>query len=92
MAGAACCLKGIYLLSAAEMETEQPVLARIASLEDRLADIRAVVSLLLSAQHAPPPCVYVPLPLFLLAPRSCPFPPSPLLCNPHATGRCTFWL
>jgi hypothetical protein len=79
------------MLPAAEMETEQPVLARIASLEDRLADIRAVVSLLLSAQRAPPPCAYVPLPLLLLAPRPCSFPPPPI-CNPYATGRCTFWL
>ena len=82
----------IYLLPAAEMETEQPVLARIASLEDRLADIRAVVSLLLSAQHAPPPCVNVPLPLLLLVSRPCPSSLPSIPRTPHATGRCTFWL
>ena len=81
------------VFSAAEMETEQTVLVRIASLEGRLSDIRAVVSLLLSAQPVSPPCADVPLPLFLCrSPRLC------VLSRPiqsqvfHASGRCTFWL
>ena len=75
--------------TAAEMEPEQQVLIRLASLEGRLSDIRAVVALLLSAQQISPACAEVPFPAFLrCSSRSSPIPRQAY----HASGRCTFWL
>ena len=82
-------LQVLQLSSAAEMEPEQQVLVRLACLEGRLLDIRAVVALLLSAHQVSPACAEVPLPAFV---RYSPHPrPIPIRAL-NESSRCTFWL
>ena len=47
------------------MESENQVQARLASLEGSLGDMRAVITLLLSARPSSPPCADVPFPAFV---------------------------
>ena len=75
--------------SAAEMEPEQQILTRLASLEGRVLDLRAVVTLLLTARPMSPPCVQVPLPAFVRHKQELRVIPTEAQ---QISGRCTFWL
>ena len=71
------------------MEPDPQILTRIASLEGRLLDINAVVTLLLTARPTSPPSVEVPLPAFARRKQELRGGPS---IDKKANGRCTFWL
>ena len=75
--------------SAAEMEPDQQILVRLASLEGRVLDIRAVVALLLAGRPPSPACFEIPLPAFV----RCATDPLPIpTLAMQASCRRSFWL